>query len=286
MSADQVWSLPTADGSANQVLKTDGSGALAWTDVSATIVTVSDNENTSETNALVFTSGGDVDGGSMGLESDGDATYNPSTGVIGSTGFSGATVLASTSVDIAGSAGLILENDEKITNSIDGTVLINGVVAGGTGSAAGVFASNGDNDITIKTGNSNTGTITITDGANENISIAPNGTGKTDFNDSPLTGYGADLQTESGTSKTLAAADNGTIIVCSSNSAVTITVPASLPTGFNCMIIQSGSGQVSLSASSTTLNNRNGTKTAGQHAIMTVVHLGSDAFVVSGDVTS
>ena len=122
--------------------------------------------------------------------------------------------------------------------------------------------------------------------ANENISIAPNGTGKTDFNDSPLTGYGADLQTESGTSKTLAAADNGTIIVCSSNSAVTITVPSSLPTGFNCMIIQSGSCQVSLSASSTTLNNRNGTKTAGQHAIMTVVHLGSDAFVVSGDVTS
>ena len=86
--------------------------------------------------------------------------------------------------------------------------------------------------------------------------------------------------------KTLAAADNGTIIVCSSNSAVTITVPASLPTGFNCMIIQSGSGQVSLSASSTTLNNRNGTKTAGQHAIMTIVHLGSNAFVVSGDTSS
>ena len=197
----------------------------------------------------------------------------------------GATVYAA-GADLSGSGGLILENDETITNSTDGTVLINGIVAGGTGSAAGVFTSNGDNDLTIKTGNSNTGSITITDGANENISIAPNGTGKTDFNDSPLTGYGADLQTESGTSKTLAAADNGTIIVCSSNSAVTITVPASLPTGFNCMIIQSGSGQVSLSASSTTLNNRNGTKTAGQHAIMTVVHLGSDAFVVSGDVTS
>ena len=110
--------------------------------------------------------------------------------------------------------------------------------------------------------------------------------GKIDMNDSPLTGYGADLQTESGTSKTLAASDNGTIIVCSSNSAVTITVPASLPAGFNCMIIQSGSGQVSLSASSTTLNNRNGTKTAGQHAIMTVVHLGSNAYVVSGDTSS
>ena len=89
----------------------------------------------------------------------------------------------------------------------------------------------------------------------------------------------------SGTSKTLAATDNGTIIVCSSNSAVTIIVPSSLPSGFNCMIIQSGS-QVSLSASSTTLNNRNGSKTAGQHAIMIIVHLGSDTFVVSGDTTS
>ena len=146
----------------------------------------------------------------------------------------GATVYAA-GVDISGSGGLILENDETITNSTDGTILING---------------------------------------------------KADFNDNALTGYGADLQTESGTSKTLAAADNGTIIVCSSSSAVTITVPASLPSGFNCMIIQNGSGQVSLSASSTTLNNRNGSKTAGQYAILTLVHLGSDVFVVSGDTSS
>ena len=146
----------------------------------------------------------------------------------------GATVYAA-GVDITGASGLILENDETITNSTDGTILIDG---------------------------------------------------KADFNDNAITGYGADLQTESGTTKTLAAADNGTIIVCSSSSAITITVPSSLPSGFNCMIIQNGSGQVSLSASSTTLNNRNGSKTAGQYAILTLVHLGSDVFVVSGDTTS
>jgi len=216
--------------------------------------------------------GGAIDGTAIGANS-------ASTGAF-------TTITASTSVDVTGSTGIILENDETITNSTNGTILINGTVAGGTGSAAGVFTSNGDQDVTMQTGNSTTGSITITDGANGNIDIAPNGTGKVDMNDSPLTGYGADLQTESGTSKTLAASDNGTIIVCSSNSAVTITVPASLPAGFNCMIIQSGSGQVSLSASSTTLNNRNGTKTAGQHAIMTVVHLGSNAYVVSGDTSS
>ena len=160
------------------------------------------------------------------------------------------------------------------------------IVAAGGGGAAGVYKSDGDYDVTLQTGNSTTGSITITDGANGDITLAPNGSGKTDFNDNAITGYGADLQAESGTSKTLAAADNGTIIVCSSSSAVTITVPASLPTGFNCMIIQSGSGQVSLSASSTTLNNRNGSKTAGQYAILTLVHLGSNVFVVSGDTTS
>ena len=70
-----------------------------------------------------------------------------------------------------------LENDETITNSTDGTVLINGTVSGGTGSAAGVFTSNGDQDVTLQTGNSTTGSITITDGANGNIAITPNGSG-------------------------------------------------------------------------------------------------------------
>ena len=38
-------------------------------------------------------------------------------------------------------------------------------------------------------------------------------------------------------------------------------------------------------ASGTTLNARNGLKTAGQYAMMTLVHLGSNVFVVSGDTT-
>ena len=66
-----------------------------------------------------------------------------------------ATITASTSIDITGSTGLILENDETITNSTNGTVLINGIVAGGTGSGAGVFQSNGDHDVTLQTGNLN-----------------------------------------------------------------------------------------------------------------------------------
>ena len=48
----------------------------------ATTVTITDNESTDENNAVIFTAGGDVDGGNIGLESDGDLTYNPSTGTL------------------------------------------------------------------------------------------------------------------------------------------------------------------------------------------------------------
>ena len=51
----------------------------------ATTVTITDNESTNENNAIVFTAGGDVDGGNLGLESDGTLTYNPSTGKVTTT---------------------------------------------------------------------------------------------------------------------------------------------------------------------------------------------------------
>jgi len=54
----------------------------ATTAAVATTVTITDNENTDEDNAIIFTSGGDIDGGNIGLESDGDLTYNPNTGTL------------------------------------------------------------------------------------------------------------------------------------------------------------------------------------------------------------
>ena len=55
----------------------------------ASTVTITDNENTNENNPLIFAAGGDLDGGNLGLESDGTCTYNPSTGKITATGFVG-----------------------------------------------------------------------------------------------------------------------------------------------------------------------------------------------------
>ena len=68
-------------------LNQDTTGNAATATV-ATTVTITDNESTNENN-IIFAAGGDVDGGNLGLESDGNLTYNPSTGKITATGFIG-----------------------------------------------------------------------------------------------------------------------------------------------------------------------------------------------------
>lgn len=111
-------------------------------------------------------------------------------------------------------------------------------------------------------------------------SISGNGTTTT------LTNFGAEVNVQGGTSYTLAASDNGKIISCTNDSPVTITVPA-LSVGFNCLIVQRGNGQVTLSASGSTINNRyNFNKTAGRHAIMSLVSVASGQFISSGDMSN
>ena len=50
------------------------------------------------------------------------------------------------------------------------------MTVGNTG-ANGIIQSNGNNDLILQTGNTNTGVITIVDGANQNITLDPNGSG-------------------------------------------------------------------------------------------------------------
>ena len=80
-------------------LNQDTSGTAAI----ATTVTISDNESTNEENAILFSAGADADGGNLGVEQDHSGmTYNPSTGGITATLFTGAvTGNASTATKIA-----------------------------------------------------------------------------------------------------------------------------------------------------------------------------------------
>jgi hypothetical protein len=70
---------------------TTGNADTATTASIATTVTITDNENTNEENAILFSAGADADGGNLGIEQDHSGmTYNPSTGTITATVFSGA----------------------------------------------------------------------------------------------------------------------------------------------------------------------------------------------------
>ena len=76
------------DGASLGTITSSGYSGTAAVATVATTVTITDNESTNENNAIVFTSGGDLDGGNIGLESDGDLKYNPSTGTLSATNIS------------------------------------------------------------------------------------------------------------------------------------------------------------------------------------------------------
>jgi hypothetical protein len=85
-----------------------------------------------------------------------------------------------------------------------------------------------------------------------------------------------------------AEAFKGKIIICNPSNAITITFSSSLPTGFNCMILQKSADANKITVaggSGVTIKNRNNyTATAGNYALLTVVHIGDNILVTAGDM--
>ena len=126
------------------------------------------------------------------------------------------------------------------------------------------------NDISFTTGNiSTTGTLT-------------GGSAST------LSGFAANINSiTTGTTYSLLSSDNGKVININVAGAFTLTVPSSLPVGFNCTVVQYGTGQISLATSGTTLRNRNSyTKSAGQFSIITIINMGSETYITSGEMSN
>jgi hypothetical protein len=127
--------------------------------------------------------------------------------------------------------------------------------------------SRSGNDLTYTSGNvSTTGNLT---GGNASTST--------------ISGFGANVATISG-GYSLTAADNGKIIQSTSASAITVTIPTGLPTGFNCTVVQMGAGQITFSG--TYFNRGSFTKTASQYAVVSILHLGSNSIIVAGEMSN
>jgi hypothetical protein len=99
---------------------------------------------------------------------------------------------------------------------------------------------------------------------------------------SKLSGFVSNTSSEA-SSRTITTSDNGMILKCTAAISLALPAAGTLPEGFNCMILQLNSGQVTFTG---TFNNRNSfTKTAGQYAIATVLYIGG-VYVISGEMSN
>jgi hypothetical protein len=92
--------------------------------------------------------------------------------------------------------------------------------------------------------------------------------------------------TTASTSITLAASDSGRVIFTAAGSAVTVTIPASLPANFNVRIIQGGNGQVTVQAASgvTLTSLANKVASAGLNGVMWLTGISTNFYNLSGDL--
>jgi hypothetical protein len=116
-----------------------------------------------------------------------------------------------------------------------------------------------------------------------NTSLTGNLTGGNSAS-SKLSGFVSNVSTEA-SGRTIALTDNGLILRYTGTSAATFTLPSAgtLPEGFNCMVLQASTGQITFGG---TYNNRNSfTKTAGQYAISTILYVGG-IYIISGEMSN
>jgi hypothetical protein len=115
-----------------------------------------------------------------------------------------------------------------------------------------------------------------------NVSTTGNLTGG-NASTSTISGFAANVASIAA-NYSITAADNGKVIQSTSASAITLTVPTGLPTGFNCTVIQMGAGQITFSG--TYLNRTGFTKTASQYAVVSILHLGSNSIILTGEMSN
>jgi hypothetical protein len=115
---------------------------------------------------------------------------------------------------------------------------------------------------------------------------------------SPIATAQALINAQTGTTYTIidtaGASDAGKLITANNASAITINVPtdatanSNFPIGTQILVMQLGSGQVTVSAvtpGTTSVNSKNGTKTSGQYAIISLIKVAANSWIVAGDAT-
>ena len=147
----------------------------------ATTLTITDNESTDENNAIIFTSGGDLNGGNLGLECDGNLYYNPSDGKLFSDEMSAGAMSVTSMIASTTDTNKFVVNDSNILKFRTGAELASdiGALVDGASPQLGTIELGHASDTTIA--RSSSGVVTI-EGAvvrTGTVAVANGGTGST-----------------------------------------------------------------------------------------------------------
>jgi len=254
MTSSQRTNIPSP-AAGLMVYQTDGTAGLYYYNGSAWIYIIN-----STTNVLSVVNGGTGTTTSTGT---GSVVLNTNATLANP-------ILTTPTLGVASGTSLSLTATTTGTSTSTGAL----IVSGGVGIAGQIFAG----------GIQNTpiGNTTPNSGAFTSLSATGNLTGG-NSSTSNISGFAANI-TSTSANYSITSADNGKVIQSTSASAITITIPTGLPTGFNCTVVQMGAGQVTFSG--TYLNRTGFTKTASQYSVVSILHLGSNSILVTGEMSN
>jgi hypothetical protein len=109
----------------------------------------------------------------------------------------------------------------------------------------------------------------------------------------PVATSKAQINNQTGTTYTLVLTDAGYLVTLSNASAISVTIPTdasvAFPIGTQILLMQLLAGQVTVSAvtpGTTTVAGKNGLKTSGRYAVISLIKIAANSWIVAGDASA
>jgi len=187
------------------------------------------------------------------LTAAGTASITTTLDIAADGGTDNGVVLGTDTLTVTGGNGVTTAvSGDTITVNVDadqsGVVTAVGNLTVGSGSADASVQSDGNHNLILKTGNATTGTVTLSNGANGNIVIAPDGTGVVNVDTSRITGVSDPVNDDDAANKAYVdATKSGLDVKESVRIATTAALDALTYTQANGKLTKNASGNINSS---------------------------------------
>lgn len=110
--------------------------------------------------------------------------------------------------------------------------------------------------------------------------------GNQTFNDGQINRFSATTNNQTNSTYEIVQTDNGKVVTFDYDaSSVSLNINSEIANGFNCLLVQLGSGQVRFTGINAVVNRYQHTKLVGQYSIATLVKISDTVTILSGDTT-